>query len=224
MTTTDQNPVEVTTAALADAINRRTASIRQLSGVMDLVRLKRQAALNQRLVRKHQDLVYGKDAEGDNVAGSDDIITVGDQFITINQPGGAAGGEPGAGATPSAPATPATPTPATPTPATPQTPGYFSGGLLIPGQNAPIVINPGTAPAAPATNGNVPVSKLWPIVGSALLGSALGAGAIGYALKPDTITTPGTQYNLEFDRAENGTPAPTRPAETPTVEPGAAGG
>jgi len=237
----EQNPVEVSTAILADSINRRTAGIRQLSGVLDLVRLKRQAALNQRLVRKHQDLTYGKDAEGDNVAGSDDNISIGDQFITINQPGGtAAAGETSGSTGTTAPVTPTpvtptvpAPTPATPVnPAVPQTPNYFPGGLLIPGQNTPIVINPAPAPApAPAatptapTNGAVPVSKLWPIVGSALLGSALGAGAVGYALKPETVTTPGTLYNLEFDRAaaDNGIPAPTRPTTAAPAGPNAGG-
>lgn len=206
------NPINFSSEALADQVNKRTAGIRQMAALMDVQRIKRQNELNRRLVQKQQDLTYGTNAEGDNVAGSDDNITIGDQYITIS------GQEPSAAAAQQV--QPVAPQPA----AQPTNGGGFipSGGLLFPNQNGtPIIVQTGNqtpTQASGGTVGGVPVSKIWPIVASALMGSALGAGAVGYALRPQPTPVDPLRWALQFDQqaaqANPGGVAPVAPNPT----------
>lgn len=207
------NPINFSSETLADQINKRTAGIRQMAALMDVQRLKRQNELNRRLVKMQQDRTYGTNTEGDNVAGTDDNITIGDQYITIS------------GADPTQPAQPAVqPQPVQPQPAAaPTNNGGFvpAGGLLFPNQNGtPIIVNTGGAtPAAGGTVAGVPVSKIWPIVASALMGSALGAGAVGYALRPAAPAVDPLRWALQFDQQ-----AQAQPGGVPAVAPNPTGG
>ena len=136
MTVLTRHEIEVSHAAIADSINRKSAGIRQLAVLMDLRRIAKQCDLNQRLVRLHQDATYPQQAATgvDPMPTSDDAINIGDVYNMIAP-------------TPAAP-------PAAPQPAAPLASVYSPVGGVVyataPGAPSPVVVTTPAPPAPPA--------------------------------------------------------------------------